>query len=98
MKGPTTAAPGGEPEAAAPPAAPGGHERRNSRYGLVLFAVYLALYGGFMAMNVADPSAMKRRVLLGINLAIVSGFGLIVAALVLAIVYMVLCRDEGDAP
>ena len=33
----------------------------------------------------------------GVNLAVVYGFGLIVAALVLALVYMLLCRAEGAA-
>lgn len=67
-------------------------ERRNARYGLLLFAVYLALYAGFMALNVVDPVAMARPVWLGMNLAIVYGFVLIIAALALALVYMVLCR------
>jgi uncharacterized membrane protein (DUF485 family) len=70
-------------------------ERRNARYGLVLFAVYLALYATFMALNVLDPAAMKNEVLAGMNLAIVFGFGLIAAALVLAIVYMALCHRGG---
>jgi uncharacterized membrane protein (DUF485 family) len=70
-------------------------ERRNARYGLVLFVVYLALYGSFMALNVLDPAAMKTEVVAGVNLAIAFGFGLIVAALVLAIVYMVLCGRGG---
>ena len=33
---------------------------------------------------------------IGVNLAIVYGFALIVVAFVLAIIYMTLCRDRGD--
>jgi len=72
---------------------------RNARLGLMLFSVYLLLYGGFMALNVMSPKRMAEPALFGLNLAIVYGFGLIVAALVLALVYMALCKPEqkGDA-
>jgi len=71
---------------------------RNARLGLVLFTVYLLLYGGFMAMNVMSPKQMAEPSLFGLNLAILWGFGLIVAALVLALLYMALCKPEqkGD--
>ena len=72
---------------------------RNARLGLMLFSVYLLLYGGFMALNVMNPKRMAEPALFGLNLAIVYGFGLIVAALVLALLYMALCKPEqkGDA-
>ena len=73
---------------------------RNSRYGLALFAVYLALYAGFMLLNAFLPQLMEHTPVAGVNLAILYGFGLIVAALLLALVYGWLCRgraiDEGD--
>jgi uncharacterized membrane protein (DUF485 family) len=65
---------------------------RNARYGLLLFVVYVLLYGGFMGLSAFEPQLMSRTPFGGVNLAIVYGFGLIVAALVLALVYMVLCR------
>ncbi|MGH7127129.1 MAG: DUF485 domain-containing protein [Planctomycetaceae bacterium] len=65
--------------------------RRNSRYGLALFAVYLTLYTAFVLINAFAPQVMERT-LAGVNLAILSGFGLIVAALVLALLYGWLCR------
>ncbi len=68
------------------------HSDRNKRTGLLLFVVYLTLYGGFMAWNVISPSSMATPVLLGMNLAIVYGFGLIVAALVLAVAYVILAN------
>jgi uncharacterized membrane protein (DUF485 family) len=65
---------------------------RNVRYGLVLFAVYLILYGGFIALAAFAPGRMKEAVVGGINLAVLYGMGLIVAAFVLALVYMIATR------
>jgi uncharacterized membrane protein (DUF485 family) len=68
---------------------------RNARNGLVLFAVYVALYLGFMLLSAFAPQRMQQPVLAGVNLAIVYGMGLILAALVLAMIYMVLCRPRS---
>jgi uncharacterized membrane protein (DUF485 family) len=68
---------------------------RNSKYGLILFAVYLLLYGGFMLLTAFDPKRMAEPSLFGVTLAVVYGFGLIVAALVLAGIYMYLCRGAA---
>jgi uncharacterized membrane protein (DUF485 family) len=67
---------------------------RRARYGLALFAIYLAFYGGFMLLNVYDPAFMERTPLAGLNLAILYGFGLIAAALALALIYAWLCLDS----
>ena len=66
---------------------------RRSRHGLLLFAIYCVLYGGFMLLNAFAPSLMETTPLWGINLAILYGFGLIGSALVLALIYAWLCRD-----
>ena len=71
--------------------------RRNSRYGLVLFAIYLAFYGGFVYLNAFRAEVMDTLVLEGVNLAIVYGFGLIIAAIVLAVLYGWLCRTTEQA-
>jgi uncharacterized membrane protein (DUF485 family) len=60
---------------------------RNARLGLWLFAVYLLLYGGFVVVAAFKPEWMERTPLAGVNVAIWYGFGLIVAAVVLALVY-----------
>lgn len=65
---------------------------RNARLGLVLFFVYLVLYGGFMALTAFNLEAMRSTPTGGVNLAILYGFGLIVGAFVLALFYMVLCK------
>ena len=67
---------------------------RNARYGLWLFGVYVALYAGFMGLSAFEPQLMSKTPFGGVNLAIIYGFGLIVAALVLALFYMVLCRPR----
>ena len=84
---------------------PKGHEDhpaitgRNSRYGLGLFAVYLALYGGFMLVTVFDVKVMATPAFLGVNVAIVSGVGLIGTALLLSCLYVWLCRpSRGEGP
>lgn len=68
--------------------------RYNARLGLILFAIYSLLYLGFVLINAFNADLMEQVVLSGLNLAIVYGFGLIVAALVMALLYGALCRNE----
>jgi uncharacterized membrane protein (DUF485 family) len=70
---------------------------RNTRLGLWFFGVYLLLYGGFVLLAAFSPESMERTPLAGVNLAIWYGFGLIVAAIVLALVYGWACRREVPA-
>ncbi len=70
---------------------------RNSRYGMALFLVYLVFYGGFVGLNAFAPSKMEITPLLGINLAILYGFGLIIVAMVLALIYSWLCRGSSQS-
>ncbi len=70
---------------------------RNARYGMVLFLIYLAFYGGFVALNAFSPTQMETTPALGLNLAILYGFALIVAAMVLALIYAWLCRVVSPA-
>jgi uncharacterized membrane protein (DUF485 family) len=70
---------------------------RNARYGAVLFLVYLLMYGGFVAINAFNPDAMDTLVVAGMNLALVYGFGLILSAIVLALLYSWLCRAPAAA-
>jgi len=70
-------------------------ERFNARLGLLLFAIYLAAYGAYVLINAFRPAVMDELVGAGVNLAVASGMGLIVGALVLALVYAALCRRPG---
>jgi uncharacterized membrane protein (DUF485 family) len=71
---------------------------RNGRHGLLLFLVYLILYAGFVALNAFAADRMARPVLFlgGVNLAVAYGMLLILAAFVLAMIYMALCTASGD--
>jgi uncharacterized membrane protein (DUF485 family) len=70
---------------------------RNARLGGVLFGVYLVLYGTFVALNAFAPQVIERVGPGGVNVAILYGFGLIVAAFALALVYGWLCRTDAAA-
>lgn len=66
-------------------------ERHNARLGLVLFTVYLVAYTAFVVVIAVVPDWMGIPV--GrLNLALVSGLGLILSAVALAVLYAFLCR------
>lgn len=71
---------------------------RNVRYGLGLFAIYLALYTAFVLTSAFAPQVMERTPFAGVNLAVLTGFGLIGSAFLLALVYGWLCRGEAATP
>jgi len=62
-----------------------------TRLGVRMFVVYALIYVGFIAINVINPLLMETIIFAGLNLAIVYGFGLIVLAIVLAIVFNSMC-------
>ncbi len=64
------------------------------RLGLKMLAVYGAVYLVFMLLNVITPTTMGVIVLLGLNLAIIYGFGLILLAFVMAIIYNSACTKH----
>ncbi len=79
------------------PAARQGHDpasRYKTRLGVWMFLVYALIYAGFVGINLLWPSAMGSTVLMGLNLAVVYGFGLIVIALILAVIYNSACVKE----
>ena len=67
-------------------------EAHNTRLGLWLFALYCLAFLGFVLLNALSPQTMDIVVIAGLNLAITYGFGLIVGAFVLALVYASFCR------
>jgi uncharacterized membrane protein (DUF485 family) len=70
--------------------------KRNMTLGLSLFAVYTALYSAFVIANAFYPDAMEARPWGGLNLALISGFGLICMAIVLAFIYGAFSRTGND--
>ncbi len=68
-----------------------------TRLGVWMFIPYALFYAGFVAINMFKAELMERVVFLGLNLAVVYGFALIVVALVLALVYNQMCAVRERA-
>jgi len=64
----------------------------NQRLGLVLFWVYAATYGLFLLVCVTGGPVLQATWLWGLSNAVVLGFGLIVLAIGIALVYGLACR------
>lgn len=64
------------------------------RLGIRMFIFYGLFYAGFVAINLIRPLLMETVVFAGLNLATVYGFGLIVVALIQALIYDYLCRRQ----
>lgn len=67
-----------------------------SRLGIVLFLLYCVLYFGFVLANTFQPQWMELRPFLGLNLSITYGFGLILAAFILAMIYGAIQTDNPE--
>jgi uncharacterized membrane protein (DUF485 family) len=76
------------------PAAHDAHVSPNAGLGMGMFVIYLLLYLGFMAVAVFNYELFGAVQVGPVNLAIAYGMGLIAAALVLAVIYMRLCKPE----
>ncbi len=70
-------------------------QSRNSRIGLILFTIYLIVYGGFVFLNAFAPDQMEATPIAGLNIAVLYGFGLIIGAILLSGLYGFLCRDKS---
>ena len=71
---------------------------RNARNGMRLFVLYLIIYGGFVGLSAFAPQQMESTPLFGVNLAVLYGFALIGAAIVLALIYCWQCRSSQAPP
>jgi uncharacterized membrane protein (DUF485 family) len=67
-------------------------ERRKSAIGIRMTILYSLVYSGFVALSVFQPTWMGARAVLGLNVAVAYGVGLILVAIVFALVYNHLCR------
>ena len=64
-----------------------------TKIGLWMFLLYTLVYAGFIFITVTFPELMEKDI--GhLNLAIVYGLGLIVFALILALIYNYLCSKH----
>ncbi len=81
------------------PATPSGRDPAapyKARLGIWMFIIYTVFYAGFVAINLLSPETMGTVVLAGLNLATVYGMGLIVLALVQALIYNLMCHRKED--
>ncbi len=67
-----------------------------SSLGVKMFIIYGIIYAVFVAINVISPIAMEAHIFLGLNLASVYGFGLIIVALIMALVYNSMCGKKEN--
>ncbi len=64
------------------------------RLGNWMFLFYGLFYASFVAINLINPLLMETVVFMGLNLATVFGFALIIVALIEALIYDYLCRRQ----
>ena len=62
--------------------------------GVRMFIAYGIFYLSFVVINVLKPSLMEKEIILGLNLASVYGFSLIIVALILALIYNHMCTTK----
>ena len=76
--------------------------RIKTRIGIRMVLVYGALFFGFILINTIKPAVMDLEVVFGLNLAVTYGFGLILLAIVLGLVYNSICtakeKKSGRGP
>ena len=68
-----------------------------TRLGVVMFIAYALVYVGFVLINITKPVVMEKEIVLGLNLAVVYGFGLIVLSIIMALIYNFLCDRKENA-
>jgi len=72
-------------------------ERRKSNIGVKMTVLYAIIYGGFVVLNVFFPTLMGVKTILGLTLALAYGLGLIIIAIIFAIIYNQLVRIPKGA-
>lgn len=76
-------------------------ESYKTKTGLIMVPIFTAVYFIFIILAVADPQLLSKPVG-SLNVAITYGFGIIILAIVMALIYNHLCSrrekaDEGAA-
>ncbi len=63
--------------------------------GMLLFAIFVGIYGAFVGVNALRPEWMEKEIFPGINLAVAWGMGIILATFVIAAVYTWMRRTKS---
>jgi uncharacterized membrane protein (DUF485 family) len=67
-----------------------------AKLGVILFFVYAAFYACFVTIIIVKPKLMSITVFAGLNLAVVYGFGLIVLAIIMGLLYNHFCTKKEN--
>jgi uncharacterized membrane protein (DUF485 family) len=67
-------------------------EQRKVLIGVRMTILYSLVYAGFVGLSVFQPTWMGANAVFGLNLAVAYGLGLIIIAIVFALIYNRLCR------
>ena len=59
-----------------------------------MIILYALVYFGFIIINVCYPLLMEKIIFSGLNLSVVYGIGLIIFALILALIYNYMCSKK----
>jgi uncharacterized membrane protein (DUF485 family) len=70
--------------------------KRKTRLGLILFLVYAAIYAVFVLLGLFYTETLGVKVIGGLNLAVVYGFGLIFLAAIMGLIYSIICSGMED--
>ncbi len=64
--------------------------------GAWMFLIYAIVYVGFVTINLVNARLMAKEIVFGLNLACVYGFGLILLAMIMALIYNFLCTKKEN--
>ncbi len=64
---------------------------KKTRLGVVMFAIYMVVYAGFVLIGTFFPKALGAKSIGGQNLAFLYGMGLIVLAALMGLLYNFFC-------
>lgn len=68
-----------------------------TRLGVQMFFAYALVYVGFILINIIKPVLMETKIIFGLNMAVVYGFGLIILSIIMALIYNALCVRKEKA-
>jgi len=66
-----------------------------TKLGVKMFIAYTVVYAAFVGLNTVNPKVMET-IIFGQTAAVVWGFGLIILALVMALIYNRLCTKAEE--
>lgn len=72
------------------------YQKRKTIIGVRMTLLYSLVYAGFMLLSIFQPLWMGTRAVLGLNLAVAYGMGLILLAIIFAVIYNFLIKQPAS--